>query len=48
MRRVALPSPTSDVTDFIKMIVQAHPNREIDELMPWRFKPAEADLAAVA
>ncbi|KQT62265.1 MULTISPECIES: IS66 family transposase [unclassified Aureimonas] len=40
--------PLAYLTDVITMIVQAHPNREIDELMPWRFKPAEADLAAVA
>ena len=40
--------PQAYLTDIITMIVQAHPNREIDELMPWRFKPAEADLAAVA
>ncbi len=29
-------------------IVQAHPNRGIDELMPWRFEPVQASLADVA
>lgn len=40
--------PQAYLTDVITRIVRAHPNRDIDELMPWRFKHAEAELAAVA
>ena len=40
--------PQADLTDVITRIVRAHPNRDIDELMPWRFKHAKAELAAVA
>ena len=40
--------PKAYLADVITRIVQAHPNRDIDDLMPWRFNNAEADLAAVA
>ena len=40
--------PQVYLADVITRIVQAHPNRGIDELMPWRFKTPEASLAAVA
>ncbi|ALN74151.1 IS66 family transposase [Aureimonas sp. AU20] len=40
--------PQVYLADVITRIVQAHPNRGIDELMPWRFKSAETALAAVA
>lgn len=40
--------PQAYLTDVITRIVQAHPNRDIDDLMPWRFKTPEANLAAVA
>ncbi|TCM51110.1 transposase [Rhizobium sp. PP-F2F-G48] len=39
--------PQAYLTDVITMIVQGHPNSEIDDLMPWKFKPKN-ELAAVA
>ena len=40
--------PQAYLADVITRIVQAHPNRDIDDLMPWRFRSAAASLAAVA
>lgn len=40
--------PQAYLADVITRIVQAHPNRDIDDLMPWRFRSAAANLAAVA
>lgn len=40
--------PQAYLADVLTRIVQAHPNRDIDDLMPWRFVPAQASLAAVA
>jgi transposase len=39
--------PLAYITAVITLIVQGHPNRGIDDLMPWQFRPADT-LAAVA
>ncbi len=40
--------PQAYLSAVITHIVNGHPNRDIDDLMPWRFNAAEANLAAVA
>lgn len=39
--------PYGYLTDVMTRIVQGHPNRRLDELLPWSY-PAAQDLKAVA
>lgn len=40
--------PRAHLAGVITRVVQAHPNRDINDLMPWRYKTPEANLAAAA
>lgn len=39
--------PLAYLTDVITRIVEGHPNRQLDKLLPWTYRPAP-NLKAVA
>lgn len=40
-------NPQIYIADVITRIVNGHPNSRVDELLPWAYAPAAADLKAV-